>query len=63
MKKQQEILNFKWLDELLCKKWMIDLAQSSQLIAKKIDESGVDPDELQIIDAPKERKNINHLWK
>lgn len=56
VKKQQEILKFNWPDDSLFNKWMEDLAQSNQLIDKETDESGVDPHELQIIDAPDERK-------
>ena len=35
---------------------MADLAQTNQLIFEKIDESDVDLEEFQVIDAPKERK-------
>ena len=35
---------------------MADLAQSNQLIVEEIDESGMDLDELQLIDVPNERK-------
>ena len=56
LKQQWDILNFSWSDDSLFNKWMVDLAQSNQLTSEEINESGVDPYELKIIDALEERK-------
>lgn len=50
LKKQQEILNFNWPDNIFLNKWMIDLVHSKQLVFVETNEDEVDQDELKIID-------------
>ena len=49
-------MNFNWPDDSLFNNWISDIAQEKQLISEETDEDGVDPNELQIIDAEEERK-------
>ena len=47
MKKQHDILSFKWQDDTLFDKWMEDYVNAKNL---QLDENDDDQDEVQIID-------------
>ena len=50
IKKQQDILQFDWLDDTLFDKWMVDIALDEQFEEVETDSDEVQDDEIQIID-------------